>query len=229
MFLTRAAARALDDYVRTECGVPGVVLMENAGRGVAQLLRTLGVAGPVVVLCGGGNNGGDGFVVARHLDNFGVAVCVLLFADPGRLVGDAAVHFPSLAFTRATVLTLSNGLDAETWRRELAGADWVVDALVGSGQQGTLRPPLEAVVADLGACGARVLAVDLPSGLDCDLGEPQGLAVRADHTATIVAPKAGFARASAQPYIGKVHVIDMGMPARAWDAVQPSTASARSG
>ncbi len=219
MFLTRAAARALDEYARTVCGVPGIVLMENAGRGVAELLRALGVAGPVIVLCGGGNNGGDGFVVARHLDNAGLTVRVVLFADPGRLVGDAAIAFRSLAFTRATVLTLADGLDQETWRRELAAADWVVDALVGSGQQGALRPPLDAVVADLGTCGARVLAVDLPSGLDCDRGEPQGATVRAHHTATIVAPKAGFARPTAQPYIGQVHVIDMGMPHKGWEAV----------
>jgi NAD(P)H-hydrate epimerase len=220
MFLTRAAARALDDHVRTVCGIPGVVLMENAGRGVAELLRSLGVAGPVVVLCGGGNNGGDGFVVARYLDKADLEVRVLLFAHPERLAGDAAVHFRSLAYTRASVLTLADGLDQGAWRRELACADWVVDALVGSGQQGALRAPLDAVVADLDASGARVLAVDLPSGLDCDRGEPQGATVQALHTATIVAPKAGFAQPSARPYIGQVHVIDMGMPSKAWDAVQ---------
>lgn len=217
MYLTRAAARDLDAYVRDVCGVPGVVLMENAGRGVAELLRSLEAAGPVIILCGSGNNGGDGFVVARYLDNAGIEVRVLLFADPKKLVGDAAVHFRSLPFTRAKVITLADGLEQATWRRELAAADWVVDALVGSGQQGALRAPLDQVVADLNACGARVLAVDLPSGLDCDTGEPLGAAVRATHTATIVASKVGFGQPGAKPYIGEVHVIDMAMPFRAWE------------
>src|ERR1700687_726502 len=96
MFLSREQARTLDRRAIEEYGVPGVVLMENAGRGVAELLRSLGVRGLVVVCCGKGNNGGDGFVIARHLDNAGVAARVLLFARPEELTGDAAVHYPVL-------------------------------------------------------------------------------------------------------------------------------------
>src|SRR5918911_70384 len=97
MLLTRAEARALDRRAMDEFGVPGIVLMENAGRGMADLLRALGVGGPVVVCCGKGNNGGDGFVLARHLDNAGIPVRVLLFANPEELAGDAAVNHRILA------------------------------------------------------------------------------------------------------------------------------------
>src|SRR5215813_6436727 len=91
-YLTREQARTLDRRAMEELGIPGIVLMENAGRGMAELLRTLGIGGPVVVCCGKGNNGGDGFVIARHLDNAGVGVRVLLFADPAGLTGDAAIN-----------------------------------------------------------------------------------------------------------------------------------------
>src|SRR3712207_579261 len=97
MFLTHEQTRELDRRATEEFGVPGVVLMENAGRGMAELLRSLGVRGRVDVCCGRGNNGGDGFVIARHLDNAGVAVRVLLFARPEELTGDAAVNYRIIA------------------------------------------------------------------------------------------------------------------------------------
>src|SRR5437660_6702178 len=93
MFLTRDEARELDRRAMDEWGIPGVVLMENAGRGMAELLKTLGIQGTVVVCSGRGNNGGDGFVIARHLDNAGVPVRVLLFARPEELAGDAGINY----------------------------------------------------------------------------------------------------------------------------------------
>src|SRR5271166_209267 len=97
MMLTRDQVRELDRRAIEEFGVPGVVLMENAGQGMAELLRSLGINGLVVLVCGKGNNGGDGFVIARHLDNTGVRVRVLLFVDPAQLSGDAAVNHRIIA------------------------------------------------------------------------------------------------------------------------------------
>src|SRR6266566_4877690 len=91
--LTRAQVRELDRRAIEEYGVPGIVLMENAGRGAAELLLALGARGPVVICCGKGNNGGDGFVIARHLDNHGIPVRILLFAPPEDLSGDAAINY----------------------------------------------------------------------------------------------------------------------------------------
>jgi NAD(P)H-hydrate epimerase len=220
MYLTREQARTLDRRAMEEFGVPGVVLMENAGRGMAELLRALGVQGPVVVCCGKGNNGGDGFVIARHLDNAGVNVRVLLFADPDRLTGDAAVNYRILARAGSPLVEAYAGevLNEEKLGRALVAADWVVDALFGSGLQGPVRPPYDRVIEAINASGKRVFAVDIPSGLDSDTGRPLGPTVRADHTATVVAVKKGFLEPSAAAWLGQVHVIDMGAPRRLLDS-----------
>jgi NAD(P)H-hydrate epimerase len=198
-----------------ELGIPGIVLMENAGRGIADLLLALGVQGRVVACCGKGNNGGDGLVVARHLANAGVAVRVLLFARPEELTGDAAVAYCMwVPGGGETVPFGSSALAEDKLRQELAAADWVVDGLFGSGLEGAVRPPFDRVIAAVNACPARILAIDIPSGLDSDTGLPLGIAVRAQHTATVVAPKAGFAQEAARAYLGLLHVIDMGVPPR---------------
>jgi NAD(P)H-hydrate epimerase len=213
MFLTRDQARDLDRRAIDGLGMPGAVLMENAGRNAAELLRALGARGPVAVCCGPGNNGGDGFVVARHLDNAAVPVRVLLFTPAEKLAGDALVNYRVLTGGGVAVETLTDAADAAL-RQRLAGCDWVVDALFGSGQRGPLRPPFDRVVRAVNASGARVLAVDLPSGLDCDTGRPQDPTVRATHTATIAAPKKGFGEPGAAEWTGAVHVIDMGVSRR---------------
>ena len=213
MFLSRDEVRELDRRAIEEYAVPGVVLMENAGRGCADLLRSLGVRGPVVICCGKGNNGGDGFVIARHLDNAQVAVRVLLFARAPDLAGDAAIHYQIIAKSGLPIVSLGTGpLDHERLRSELATAEWIVDALFGTGLAGAVRSPFDQIIAAISGTKASVLAVDIPSGLDCDTGEPLGAAVRADHTATFVALKKGFANPAAQAWLGKVHVIDIGIP-----------------
>jgi NAD(P)H-hydrate epimerase len=219
MLLSRDEARALDRRAMDEWGIPGVVLMENAGRGCAELLVRLGVQGRVVVCCGKGNNGGDGFVIARHLDNAGVSVAVHLFADATELTGDAAVNYRILTHGGPPLTTYPRGeADEVQLRREFAGADWLVDALFGSGLTGALRPPFDRIVRAINESGARVFAVDIPSGLDSDTGRPLGPTVRAHHTGTIAAMKKGFAQSEAQTWLGKVHVIDMGVPRRLLEA-----------
>lgn len=213
MILTREQTRELDRRAMQEFGVPGVVLMENAGRGMAELLRSLGIDGPVVLCCGKGNNGGDGFVMARHLDNAGVPIRVLLFGDPAQLSGDAAVNYRILAASGiALEVFVGPTLDEECLRRELANADWIVDALFGSGLRGPVQPPFDQIIAILNDAAGRVFAVDIPSGLDSDTGWPLGVAVRAQHTATVAAMKKGFLEPFATEWLGQVHLIDMGAP-----------------
>jgi NAD(P)H-hydrate epimerase len=216
MFLTRDEARELDRRAMDDFCVPGIVLMENAGRGMAELLLSLGIPGPVVVCCGKGNNGGDGFVIARHLDNAGVPVRALLFARPESLAGDAAINYRILERSGVPLEVLAGpALDEANLRAELRLSAWVVDALFGSGLQGPVRPPLDRVIALINDSPARVLAVDVPSGLDSDTGQPLGATVRAHHTATVAAPKKGFREPAARAWLGQVHVIDMGAPRRA--------------
>ncbi len=186
------------------------VLMENAGRGVADRLCQLGIAGPVVICCGGGNNGGDGFVVARHLDLRGHTVRVLLFADPARLAGDALINYRILAANGVPIRQIALADLPE----QLASADWLVDALLGTGAVGESRSRIAEAIDAINASGAKVLAVDLPSGLDCDTGQPAVHTVRATHTCTFVASKPGFLVVGAQAYTGIVHVEDIGAPSK---------------
>jgi len=209
--LTNAQARALDHFAIATLGIPGVVLMENAGRNMAHLLLSLGARGPVAVVCGKGNNGGDGFVIARHLDIAGIPVRVLLFTDPDSLTGDAADNYAILTKCGFAIDVLP---DESRLSAHLADADWIVDALFGSGLKGDVKPPFDAIIERINTVNKRVYSVDIPSGLDADTGHPLGVAVRADHTATVAAPKAGFTFAHSREWTGQVHVVDMGVPPR---------------
>ena len=215
--LDRSQSRQLDRRAMEEYGISGLVLMENAGRGVADKLCELGVAGPVVLCCGRGNNGGDGFVIARHLDLRGYAVRVLVWADPDRLSGDAAANFRILQKTDVPIECFATAYDPTRLEEELAGAAWAVDALLGTGARGEPRAPLDAVIDQLNAAEAPKLAVDLPSGLDCDTGQAARHTVRAAHTCTFAAPKWGFFQPGAEQYTGQVHVLDIGAPRKLLD------------
>ena len=213
MLLSRNEVRELDRRAIEEYGLPGVVLMENAGRGCALLLHELRVQGPVVICCGKGNNGGDGFVIARHLDNGEIPVKVLLFGKSAELAGDAAINYRIIAKSGVPIEQVeTQPLDGDKLNHELAAAQWIVDALFGTGLKGAMRPPFDQVIAAINGSGAQVLAVDIPSGLDCDTGQPLGPTVRADHTATFVSLKKGFANPAAQEWLGSVHIIDIGIP-----------------
>jgi NAD(P)H-hydrate epimerase len=210
--LSRAEVRDVDRRAIDEFGMSGIVLMENAGRGAAELLVQLGIGGRVIVCAGKGNNGGDGFVIARHLENRGVEVRVLLFADSQTLQGDAATNFHILRVAGTPIFEYHAATKPDTWAAELRSCGWIVDALLGTGMQGTVREPMATVIHHINDAGVPVLAVDLPSGLDCDTGQPLGICVRAAHTATFVARKLGFDAPAAAPFIGEVHVVDIGVP-----------------
>lgn len=212
--LNRQQVRRVDQRAIEEYGISGLVLMENAGRGVADLLCQLGIPGPVVIACGKGNNGGDGFVIARHLDLRAYQVRVLLWADPAELRGDAGANYRILAKTDVPILRVDVGPEAARVAEHLAGAAWIVDGLLGTGAQGEPRPPLDAAIDQLNAARAPKLAVDLPSGLDCDTGQAATHTVVAAHTCTFVAPKPGFFAPGADRYTGQLHVLDIGAPRR---------------
>lgn len=213
MYLSREEVRTLDRRAIEEFGVPGMVLMENAGRGAAEVLISLGCRGPVIICCGKGNNGGDGFVIARHLDNRDIPVRVLLFAHADQLTGDAAVNYHIITRSGLDITVHANEmLKQNVVEGDLANVEWVVDALFGTGLTGPVRRPYDDVIAAINHSQARVLAVDIPSGLDCDTGQPLGPTVRAEHTVSFVAEKKGFANSEAKPWLGLVHIVDIGAP-----------------
>jgi NAD(P)H-hydrate epimerase len=220
MFLSREQVREVDRLALEEFGVPGVVLMENAGRGAAELLRAQGIHGRVIICCGKGNNGGDGFVIARHLDNWKVPVRVLLFAPPEELTGDALVNYRIIRQAGLAIhVHAGQSVDMQGVEQELAGAEWIVDALFGTGLSGPLRSPFEEIVKAINAASGRVFAVDIPSGLDANTGKPLGVAVRAHYTATFVALKKGFANPDARQWLGHVFVVDIAAPRRIVESI----------
>jgi NAD(P)H-hydrate epimerase len=222
--LSRNQVREVDRRAIADYGMSGLVLMENAGRGTTDVLCPLleqwaQPEGPVVVVCGKGNNGGDGFVVARHLNLRGVAVKTLLLAEPSELSGDAAANYRILEKSGAPINVFGSPLNVSRFDRELAGAVWLVDALLGTGAVGEPKSPYAEAIDRMNASGVPILAVDLPSGLDCDTGVAASHTIRAARTCTFVAAKPGFIVAGANQYLGTLHVLDIGVPRRLVDKI----------
>jgi NAD(P)H-hydrate epimerase len=232
--LSRDQVRELDRRAIQEFGVPGIVLMENAGRGAAELLLSLNPElDRVLILCGPGNNGGDGFVMARHLENRGVDVDVWVVAPhPQPVTVNGHPQLSPDAFANYRIWFKGGGsmrfIDtaepkppAVDWTEQLAaGRGWIVDALFGTGLTRKLSDPYDQIVAGVNGSGRPVLAVDIPTGLDGDTGEPLGPTIRATHTATFVANKKGFANPSAKQWLGEVSVLDIGAPKKLVDEYQ---------
>lgn len=214
--LSAAQAREFDRRALAEYGLTGPVLMENAGRGTVEILLRRGLVGPFVLCCGGGNNGGDGYVIARHLAGRGFAVRILAATAPARLSGDAALNAGICTAMGLPLEALPPDLPAAVaWFAErLTGAGVAIDALLGTGAIGPPRPAFAAAISALNACGKPILALDLPSGLGADDGLPQSPTVRATWTATYAAPKRGLLRPTAAPYVGELEVVYLGTPPR---------------
>jgi|ERR1043166_3774759 NAD(P)H-hydrate epimerase len=217
LILTRAQVRELDCRAIEELGIPGIVLMENAGRGAAEIiLRECGdLSRGVAIVCGGGNNGGDGFVIARHLVNTGVPVTVFLVCDPARLTGDVLIAYRIVERMKISCLPFRTQEEIERSRATLCSVAVIVDAVLGTGFTGQVRSPVNSVIREMNSARESVVsivAVDLPSGLDCDTGSASEATVRADITITFVAAKTGFLVDGAKPYLGKVFISDIGAP-----------------
>lgn len=212
--LSRAQVREVDRIAIEELGIPGIVLMENAGHSAAQIiLHEASEGGLVSIVCGGGNNGGDGFVIARHLANAGQRVAVFLASDPAKLSGDAATNYHIVSRMGFDFIPFDTEDRIYAGKARLHESEIIVDAILGTGFSGQVRVPLdEAILAINSAAAADRVAIDVPSGLDCDTGEPSNATVKAQHTITFVAPKLGFSTASARGFVGRVHVVNIGAP-----------------
>jgi NAD(P)H-hydrate epimerase len=214
LVLNRRQTREVDRRAIDEFGLPGVVLMENAGRGVVETICQLGLPDPFLICCGKGNNAGDGFVIARHLDNRGLSVHVLVWAAEAELRGDALINFRVISASGLPLAMLGSNAGGLQLQEALASCGCVIDALLGTGATGEPRPPLDEVIQQINNSGKPVLAVDLPSGFDCDTGQAARCTIRAAHTCTFVALKPGFLVPGADQYTGQVHVVSIGAPRR---------------
>jgi NAD(P)H-hydrate epimerase len=212
--LSRAEVRAIDRVAVEKYGIRGIVLMENAGRQVAdaaeRMLRPRG-GKRVAVVAGAGNNGGDGFVAARHLAIRGITATTFIVSPESKMTGDAGENLQILRRLGLDVRAVDPA-SLPALAEELRKYDLVIDAIGGTGISGALRGDLAVAVEQVNACGRCVLAVDLPTGLDCDTGAAAGPVIRAAATVTMVARKKGFDAPGAEQFTGEVIVADIGIP-----------------
>lgn len=213
--LNAAQMREADRYTIDEIGIPSLVLMENAGRQVVAAIEAAYEArleGRVAVLCGRGNNGGDGFVVARTLIQRGVDGAVFVIGALADIRGDARTNLDILGRLGVTVVEIG---DEQTWElhfSEISQCTLIVDAIVGTGLKAPLGGMMETVVADVNASGIPIVAIDLPSGLSADTPHLIGDCVDASMTVTLAAPKLPLVLPPGEAHAGDVVIADIGIP-----------------
>jgi hydroxyethylthiazole kinase-like uncharacterized protein yjeF len=217
--MTRDEVRAFDAWAINTLGIPGVVLMENAGRSCAELVadKLKGITEPkVCIFCGTGNNGGDGYVIARHLINHGIKVTVVVCGDYNKIKGDAKTNLNILERMGRSIerLNPADNNIAEQIMHFNAGTSVIVDALFGTGLTGQLSDEYKRLIENINTCNIPILAVDIPSGIDCDSGEPLGTVIQAAWTVTFAAVKKGFLTSNAAQYTGEIFVASIGIATR---------------
>jgi len=221
---TGTQMQAVDREAIEVMGIPSLDLMERAGAGVAAAARALAAEaeGPVVVVCGRGNNGGDGLVAARLLAAEGIDVQVWLAAEPEQFTGDAGANWERLL---AEAKRLSGAIqilplgeeevDAASVAGAWEGASGIVDALLGTGVTGSPRPPLDSWITAMNVAGPPIVAVDIPSGVNAENGAVEGVAPLATVTVTMALPKRGLLLYPGREHTGRIQVVDIGIPAEA--------------
>jgi NAD(P)H-hydrate epimerase len=212
-YVTPEVMRDLDKFAIETVGIPGVVLMENAGRAVfeAAYKALAGNPMPAIVFCGRGNNGGDGFVVARHLINNGVETSVYVIGAFSKIKGAAAVNLRILRKMGVPIQKVSAKRLPELHDR-MKRCGLIIDALLGTGLSGEVTGLYREVIALINEAGCPVLSVDIPSGLDGATGHPLGIAVVANTTVTFQLPKKGFENPKARNFTGELKIVDIGIP-----------------
>lgn len=214
VYLTREQSHRIDEIAIAE-GTSGISLMENAGRACVSKLIDHGCKS-AVICCGTGNNGGDGFVIARRLAIEGVPTKILLCGNGNRISGDALTNFNIARDLDLAIVTVSEDWDDICLTKEVGmiasePVDWIVDCMLGTGAFGDPRPPMDRIIRAANSNKAHRLAVDVPSGLDCQTGDSGDPTFAADLTCTFVAKKTGFQTDNAKKYLGQTQVVSIGI------------------
>src|SRR3972149_12076858 len=215
--LTREEMRELDRKAIEEYKIPGIILMENAGRDVAEEILQM-IDDPqqakVAILCGKGNNGGDGVVVARHLHNHSISVYVFLIAKISDILkdGDAGTNLQILLNMKIPVKEILDIPGVNSILKELNGYNILADALFGTGLSGDVREPFKTLISGVNNLNKPTLSVDIPSGLGCNTGKFLGAAIKATKTVTFAVAKKGFYLNDGPSYTGKVIVPYLRVP-----------------
>jgi NAD(P)H-hydrate epimerase len=212
MYVTVKEMKELDRIAIEEHGILASRLMENAGRAVADNSENFIKKGETFVFSGYGNNGGDGFVAARHLLKKGFNVRVFLVGKPKDMTPEAAAHLKSLKKMKVFPVKIAAEEDIARISRAMKKPDVIIDAIFGIGVKGPLDSFYSGLIGVINSLNVPVVAVDVPSGLDADTGRPLGCAIKAARTVTLGLPKAGFKSAEAKDYVGELIVADIGLP-----------------
>lgn len=213
--LSRIEVRAIDAAAVGELGLTGLLLMENAARGVADVVQQeFPNVSRITILCGPGNNGGDGLALCRHLAALDITASVFLVTGGKQLSSDAVDNLNILVAAGIPPECSPNAADAIQAIRTLTKEHLIVDCLLGTGVRGAVQAPFDRLIAAMNESPASVLAADVPSGLNCDDGRAEGGCVRADRTVTFVGLKTGFLSANAGEFLGRVTVAHIGLPQR---------------
>lgn len=210
--VTAGEIRRIDQAANREYAIPGLLLMENAGRNVSGvILREYSKPCKVLVFVGQGNNGGDGLVAARHLANHGYSVQVALLEDPSRFKADPLLNFSIISKMKIPWVWMADLPEGEIsgYCRE---AELVVDAIFGIGIHSPVRGICEKAIFAINKSQRPVVSIDIPSGLDADTGRVHGVAVKATRTVTLALPKAGLFEGEGPEYAGEIEVVDIGLP-----------------
>lgn len=222
--VTASEMQEMDRRTIGDLGITGMVLMENAGRGATRFLMEIFPdigKKRVGVIAGRGNNGGDGYVMARYLKQKGVRVTVYLLADANRVQGDAAANLQLLKPLEVPLVEIPDEDSLNHFRSEMAGVDVWIDAILGTGLKSDVRGYFKTVIDFINGLNKPVFAVDVPSGLNSDTGQVCGACIRAGATATFAFAKTGHFTHPGPQYCGALNIIDIGIPAPIIDGVKP--------
>ncbi len=223
---TAQEMQALDRHAIEEIGIPSIVLMENAGRAITEAIIDSFI-GPieeahVVVICGGGNNGGDGFVIARVLHDYGASVQILLIADPQNLSPDTTRNYTIATQLKVPVAAVQSEAEVDDLESVFQNADVIVDALFGTGLGRDIEGIHGAIVEQINQSPGLIVAVDIPSGIDATTGHVLGTAVTADLTVTLGALKWGIVLSHGSQLAGEVDICDIGIPTHSEECNPPT-------
>ena len=212
----RDEMRELDRKAIEEYGIPGIILMENAGRNVAEeVIRTTDKGNNrIAIICGKGNNGGDGFVIARHLYNSGYEVILFLLTKVDNILGDgdSGLNLGIIKNMNFTINEVLDDADIQRMIDNIWDCPLIVDAMFGTGLKGELREPARSIIEKINNLNIPVIAVDIPSGLDCNTGKALGVCLKAKKTVTFALPKKGFFAGNGPEYVGELLVTDISIP-----------------
>ena len=211
--VTRAQMRRYDQRAASEFAIPSILLMENAGRGVAELVASkIDSQIHVLIFIGKGSNGGDGFVAARHLSNKGYKVSLFLLSDPSEFNADTRLNYDIITELHLPIILVSGDAGFLVADQYLKGPSCVVDAIFGMGLNAPVTGIHEKLIRRINSSAKTVFAVDIPSGLDADSGEILGVAVQAQVTAALGMKKIGLTLNEGPKLSGEIHVLDISLP-----------------